>query len=137
VIKHVLSRRFLSFAIIGTAALPVDAAVLYTAMFLGSGPYLGRVVSYLVAATTTWALNRRFTFRELRSPDRLKEWSRFLAANAAGGLVNYGVYALLVATSAVVARWPIIGIAAGSLAGLSLNFTLSRGVVFTGPRVKV
>lgn len=135
-IKRVLSKRFISFALIGTAALPVDFGVLYLAMSLGTGPYLGRLCSYLIAATTTWSLNRRFTFREVRSSNKVNEWGRFLAANAAGGLLNYGVYAALIAGSSLVAAWPFLGVAAGSLAGLSLNFTLSRGVVFTGPRVK-
>jgi putative flippase GtrA len=125
--------QLLAFTVVGTIGFLVDAATLHLAMgMLGTGLYLGRVISYLVAATTTWALNRRFTFHAQRSSVRVTEWGRFLIANAAGGLVNYGTYAALVATQPTVATHPVIGVAAGSLAGLALNFTLSRYLVFRG-----
>ena len=60
----------------------------------------------------------------------MREWFKFLAANAAGGLINYGVYAALVGTFDFVATWPVIGVAAGSAAGLIANFTLSKRLVF-------
>ena len=59
---------------------------------------------------------------------------RFLAANAVGGLVNYTTYAVLVTIYASVAAQPVIGVAAGSVAGLVVNFTASRYVVFRGRR---
>jgi putative flippase GtrA len=128
-----LSRQLLAFSVVGTIGFAVDAAILYAAMtVLGTGLYVGRAISYLVAATTTWALNRRFTFHGQRSSVRIIEWGRFLAANAVGGLVNYGTYAALVATQPTAAAHPVIGVAAGSLAGLALNFMLSRYLVFRG-----
>lgn len=129
--------QFISFACVGVLGFVVDAAVLHVAMTrFGAGHYGGRVISYLCAATTTWALNRRFTFRELRGANRVSEWARFLAANAIGGLVNYSLYAVAVATSDFVARFPTIGVAVGSVAGLAVNFTLSRFHVFTGTRTQ-
>ena len=126
-------RQFLSFSAVGTVGFVVDTATLYFALSqLGAGLYGGRVMSYLVAATSTWALNRRFTFHQQRSANRLGEWGRFLGANAFGGLVNYGVYALLVTASETAAAHPVIGVAAGSVAGLLVNFTASRYVVFRG-----
>jgi putative flippase GtrA len=123
--------QFIAFALVGVIGFVVDAGTLYLAMAAGAGHYSGRVISYLVAATCTWALNRRYTFNGHHHANWLAEWARFLAANAAGGLVNYSVYALLVATSPIVAAHPVIGVAAGSLSGLAVNFTLSRLVVFT------
>ena len=128
-----MTRQFLSFAVIGAIGFLVDAFTLYAAMhLLGAGLYSGRVLSYLAAATTTWALNRRYTFRPQRSPNMVAEWGRFLGANAAGGLINYLTYAALVATQTTVAEHPALGVAVGSLAGLALNFVLSRYLVFKG-----
>jgi putative flippase GtrA len=124
-------QQFLWFGVAGTVGFLVDTAALYTALYaLGTDPYSGRALSYLVAATSTWALNRRFTFREQRDQNRLAEWGRFLAANTVGGAVNYGTYALLIASTATVAAYPVLGVAAGSVAGLAVNFTLSRRLVF-------
>jgi putative flippase GtrA len=125
--------QFLRFAIVGAAGFVVDAGCLYLVVHeLGGGLYVGRLVSYLTAASFTWALNRRYTFGS-RGADKLtREWLKFLAANAAGGLINYGVYAVLVSASEIVSTWPVIGVAAGSLAGLIANFFLSRRFVFGG-----
>ena len=124
--------QFISFALVGVAGFVVDSGTLYAAMALGAGHYSGRIISYLTAATSTWLLNRRFTFHGRHDANWLAEWARFLGANALGGLVNYSVYALLVSTSPLIAAQPVIGVAVGSIAGLAVNFTLSRLVVFTG-----
>lgn len=121
------------FGTVGVAGFGVDALVLTGAMLLGSGPYLGRVASYLAAASTTFALNRAWTFRGRAAQPVARQWTRFLAVNLAGFGVNYGTYALLVANAALVARSPVLGVAAGSLAGMTGNFLLSRWLVFAGP----
>lgn len=59
---------------------------------------------------------------------------RFIAANAIGGGVNFLIYAVLVTWSAAVAHYPVIGVACGSLAGLFVNFELSRRLVFSATR---
>lgn len=129
-LPHVHSQ-FLRFAAVGVAGFVVDTAALYVAMHgFGAGPYLARLISYLAAATSTWALNRRYTFGGVADHRLLREWARFLAANAVGGSVNYGVYAGLIHWSDLVLAYPVIGVAAGSIAGLLVNFTLSRRFVF-------
>jgi putative flippase GtrA len=47
-----------------------------------------------------------------------------------GGLVNYATYAILVTWVPMAAAHPVLGVAAGSIAGLTVNFLLSRRVVF-------
>jgi putative flippase GtrA len=123
--------QFLRFGLVGTAGFVVDAAALTAAMaWLGLGPYGGRVVSYLAAVTFTWAMNRRFTFAGADLHRGAAQWGRFVAANGVGALVNYGTYAALVALVPLVAAWPVLGVAGGSVAGLVFNFTFSKLWVF-------
>lgn len=122
--------QFLRFGLVGTAGFVVDVAALTAAMALGLGPYGGRVVSYLAAVTFTWAMNRRFTFAGADPRRGAAQWGRFVAANGVGALVNYGTYAALVALVPLVAAWPVLGVAGGSLAGLVFNFTFSKLWVF-------
>jgi putative flippase GtrA len=129
--------QFLRFSLVGVAGFAVDALVLHLAMAQGeANPYIGRLISYLFAATVTWTLNRRYTFTDRRGENRLLEWSRFLGSNAVGGLLNYLLFAALVAATSTVSRFPVIGVAAGSLVGLIVNFSLTRRFVFTahGPK---
>jgi putative flippase GtrA len=123
--------QFLSFATIGVVGFLVDTSVLYLAKdTLGLGLYSGRVLSFLVAATTTWLLNRTFTFGRPPVSSLWREWLRFLSVNSVGGLVNYAAYSTLVATVPLVALYPALGVGAGSIAGLTFNYLGSKHAVF-------
>ncbi|MBL6079821.1 GtrA family protein [Belnapia sp. T18] len=122
---------FLRFGTVGVAGFLVDAGVLTAGIALGTGPWLGRLLSYLAAATTTFALNRAWTFRSSRQEGGLgRQWLLFLLVNVLGFLCNYGTYAALLAGVPLVAAHPVIGVAAGSVAGLAANFFMSRRFVF-------
>jgi len=138
-----LAREFLTFAAVGVGGALVDMGGLALALRVGhTGPYLGRVCSYLVAATFTWAVNRRVTFRDPRRDGLIRQWAHYLAVNAVGGLVNFGVYSGIVAAAAH--SWvaatpyafavPYAGVAAGSLAGLLFNFSGAKRLVFKAGR---
>jgi putative flippase GtrA len=122
-------RRFFRFAFIGVIGFGVDAAaVAVFVRLLGVGPYQARLGSYFFAVATTWWLNRRFTFHSTSPPGR--EFVAFLVANAFGAMINLLVYAAIIAWRGAGGWMPVIGVAAGSLAGLSTNFLLSSKVVF-------
>lgn len=120
------------FGLVGTIGFVVDAAVLTLLMapLFGMGPYGARVISFLAAATVTWALNRRFTFRDRSATGHGSQWARFVAANSVGAVVNYGTFAALVHGGGVFAEQPVLAVAAGSLAGMAFNFTASKLLVF-------
>jgi putative flippase GtrA len=123
--------QFLSFGVAGGIGFLVDAGVLLACLHIGLGLYFGRVVSFLSAVTATWIVNRRYTFRVEVKRNLLAEWYRYTLSQLAGAAVNLGVYYLLVFTSAQVAAHPTIGVAAGSLAGMLINFLMARRYVFS------
>ena len=124
-------RQFVSFTAIGTAAFVLDAGILMLMIRVAHlDPYAGRVVSFLCAASFTWILNRTYTFGRDPRRRRSREWAHYVGVNAVGAAVNFGVYAWLIATAPYAADHPVAAVAAGSLAGLLFNFTLSRLYVF-------
>ena len=129
-----LVRQVSSFGAIGTAALLVDAALLYGAQrLLGLGFYPGRALSWLGAATFTWYLNRRFTFSSDPGQPAAHQWLRFLLANLPGGAINYAVSTgvkLILPGEMPLGAVSLLTVAAGSLAGLVANFSLSKRYVF-------
>ncbi|MGI9129378.1 MAG: GtrA family protein [Roseomonas sp.] len=125
-----LMLEFLRFGVVGTIGLLVDTAVLYAGLALGLGLYGGRAVSYVVAATTTWALNRLWTFRGRGDGPVHRQWALFLVVNLVGFAMNYGTYAALISFVPMVAAHPVLGVAAGAIAGMFGNFVLSRRLVF-------
>lgn len=127
-----LGVQFAKFGAVGVVGLLVDTAVLYAGLGLGLAFFAARLPSFLVAATATWALNRAFTFRGAADEPLHRQWARFVAANAFGGVVNYAVSVGLEANVAVVEAHPILAVAAGSLAGMVFNFAASKRLVFKG-----
>ncbi len=88
------------------------------------------LASYFVAATVTWSCNRLWTFRGIGSGPAHRQWLRFLGANLLGFMLNRGTYMLLITFAALCARHPILATAAGAIAGMFVNFGLSRTLVF-------
>ncbi|WP_346839530.1 GtrA family protein [Microbulbifer sp. SAOS-129_SWC] len=123
------------FAAVGTLGFIADSAMLY---FLKSsiGLYAGRIVSFLFAVVVTWLFNRFWTFG-----DRLSQFSAsgelffYLLLMTAGGSVNYAVYAWLVTVSDTVRLAPVLGVAAGSLSGMAINFLSARLLIFREKRI--
>lgn len=129
---HSGSHQFLLFSLVGVAGFFVDAGTLYIcSILLGLDPYAGRLLSYLAAATTTWQLNRRFTFPHADSSRPHRQWAKFITSNAIGGLVNYGVYAAIIANVPHTPVTLMFAVAIGSLSGLVFNFFVSKRYVFT------
>jgi putative flippase GtrA len=133
--KHyVLSRRtlivqFLMFGTVGLFGLVLDTATVY-GLRHQLGLYGAGLVAYVVAATGTWLLNRLWTFRGSGSGPAHRQWARFLAANAIGFVLNRGTYALLITFVPLCAAQPVFATSAGAIAGMFVNFNLSRALVF-------
>jgi putative flippase GtrA len=119
-----VARQMLWFSAIGVLGFLVDAGVLYAALYWGLGLYGGRAVSYMSAVSAT------YTFQRTSGDNKLHQWARFVVSQLAGATINLGVYGLLVHSSPLVAHEPVIGVAAGSLSGLLVNFSIARAFVF-------
>ena len=118
------------FSLVGAAGFVVDAAIVWALTSSGANAIIAQAIAFAVAVTVTWLLNRQFTFAQHASPNRLREWMHYVAANSLGAVVNNGVYVLLVLMVVIFSKEPVLAVAAGSLAGLVFNFTASRAWVF-------
>lgn len=126
-----LPAQMLRFGLIGTIGFLVDTATVYAAHFgLGLDLYTSGTLAYLTAASTTWLLNRRFTFPEARGQRAGPQWLRFVLTQLAGFALNRGTYALLIATVTAARAEPVLAVAAGSIAGMGVNFLAARFLVF-------
>lgn len=125
------SRQFILFCISGGIAFLIDAGLTHLLIHgVGIEPFRARIPAIAVAVLFTWLFNRYLSFRHRRSRKRLAEFGRYLLGNAFGLCANYGAYALVIATLAVSREWPVIAVAAGSIAGLLVNYASARHFVF-------
>jgi putative flippase GtrA len=127
--KHTV-RQFWRFGIAGGIGFVVDVLVLYVAVALGSGVYLGRVASFFCATFATWQVNRNFAFAAARSVSAWVEWWRYVLAVLGGGLVNYLLFSLAVETLPPSPLLPMVSVAIGSVGGMLVNFISTKVLVF-------
>jgi putative flippase GtrA len=127
--RVLVARQFLRFGVVGLIGLVIDTAVVYG--LRGTlGLYGAGVLAYFVAATGNWLLNRVWTFRGHGSGPAHRQWAMFVTTNLVGFVLNRGTYVLLVTFLAAAAAQPVIATSAGAVAGMFVNFSLSRRVVF-------
>lgn len=128
--RLLMVRQFARFGVVGLLGLVIDTAAVY-ALRRSLGLYGAGVVAYFLAASGNWALNRVWTFRgQGGTGAAYRQWALFLVTNLAGFVLNRGAYALLVTFLPAAAAQPVIATSAGAVAGMFVNFSLSRRVVF-------
>jgi putative flippase GtrA len=127
--------RLLRFAVVGVAGAAIHMAVFEGVRRLsGLGPALSWIASFGVAATATWAMNRRFTFRARREDLSVGEWGRYLAVAGSGALAHFLVFGACVASGGIFAAAPALAIIPGSLASLCVTYAGSSLFVFASAR---
>jgi putative flippase GtrA len=125
-----LWRELILFGAIGTVGLLVDIAVLY-ALKPVLGLIVARVFSFLTAVITTWYLNKTITFQAKKSTLPIhQELVAYVGLMLLGGGANYATYTWLVIAYEYLHRNPFLAVAAGSLAGMFLNYSTSKFVIF-------
>jgi len=117
---------FARFCAVGVVGFAVDAGLtLALTQTAGWQPLPGRVVAFVIAATVTWTLNRRFTFR---SDKGAATWAPYVALTAIGAGINVGTYMAWLWLAGEDASSILVGVALGSVVALGFNFAASRAL---------
>ncbi len=128
------SRRILTFLLAGTIAFGVDLGVYHLAVALLGSPALAKGVAWAVAVATTFSINSLLTFRTAAAgsgrPTPILQgldWRQFpgyTATQALGGVVNIGLFLLLLPH---LAPFPSLALATAAAAGC--NYLGARAVL--------
>ena len=133
-LRALASSRFLRFGAVGAAGFVVDETILSIGHYLlGLSPFAARGISIVCAMTFTWWGNRTLTFAEHAAEGAsavVREWLKFMLANALGAVVNYTAFTLLVRDAPAPLSNPLLATAIGVGVGMVFNFTLSQRFVF-------
>lgn len=126
-----LVRQLVAFTSIGAIGFCIDAGLLVLGHdLLGLDWAIARLPSFTVAATTTWLLNRRFTFDARAGSDELAEWRNYLAVNIGGAMINLGAFLVLIRFVPLLHDRPVVTLAISAAVALAFNFLGSRHFVF-------
>ena len=125
-----LAAQLLKFGTVGGLGLLWDVSTVYALQPL-VGVTAAALAAFFVAATMNWMLNRLWTFRGRGSDAPLvQQWLGFLGANGLGFVLNRSTFFALIWLMPFCRAHLVTALAAGSLAGMCANFTLSRRMVF-------
>jgi putative flippase GtrA len=119
------------FALIGTLGFLIDGGLLtWMVSCMDRGLIESRLISFALAVSATWYLNRIFTFSNPQGAGAGKEYGRYLGVQVAGALINLGVFAALIAAFSMLSNYPIIPLAFGSGMAMIFNFLGARHYAF-------
>ena len=119
------------FSLVGALGFVIDAGLLgIFTQILELDPFFWRLVSFLAAASTTWILHRKYTFRA--GGPWTSQWFRFVLFNGLGALLNFGVYAALLLYAPAPVSHPLAAVTVSSALAWGFNFAVCKWVVFGG-----
>ncbi len=124
-----MRREIIGFLISGALAFLIDAGLLQFLVMAGGDPYLCRLPSLTIAILFTWWINRRWSFQVHRPPG-MAEFITYVAAIGLGGLINIGVYFLLIRLYLADSSYPALAIIPATALSMSFNFIAIKYVVF-------
>ncbi|AAO91344.1 GtrA family protein [Coxiella burnetii] len=117
--------RFLTIGVIG---LLIDITFLYLFRHeMGLIP--AKILSYVIAVTITWFLNRCFTFRSQDSR-RVQEWMRYAFIYAITGCIHVLMFTALVYRYPVLHTHPIFALIITAVVIAFINFGFTKYFAF-------
>ena len=119
---------FWRFCIVGAIGFGVDAGLTLTlTQSAGWNSFSARIFAFLIAASLTWILNLRFTFRSTRGAGT---WLPYVSLAVLGAGINVGTYLAWLHWAGGGPLQLLIGVAIGSACAMSFNFVAVGNLVF-------
>ena len=127
--------RLPGFVLVGAIGFLIDAGIL-TALMTGAdfGHYGARAISFTVAVTTTWYINRRWVFERGAIEMTGREYTSYLLVQVIGAVINLSVFVAVIEFIPGLAEIPVVPLALGAAVALVFNFRASSRLVFSDSR---
>jgi len=115
--------------IVGVIGFLIEAGILTSFASQPSiGVFYGRFISFPLAVSVTWALNRKITFNSNNPP--WIESARYFVGQLIGALSNLALFYTLISAFKSLAQTPIVPLFFAAILGLAVNFTISKKWAF-------
>jgi putative flippase GtrA len=127
--------RLPGFVVVGALGFLIDAGIL-TALMTGAdfGHYGARAISFTVAVTTTWYINRRWVFERGAIEMTGREYTSYLLVQVIGAVINLSVFVAVIEFVPGLVEIPVVPLALGAAVALVFNFSASSRFVFVDSR---
>jgi putative flippase GtrA len=127
--------RVLRFGLVGVGGAVVHIGAFWLLQrFAGFGTSQAWILAFFAAATSTWMMNRAFTFQDRTSDAQTAEWLRYLGIAGAGAVAHFAAFHLAISFVPLFAQHPALAIIPGSLASFVVTYTGASLLVFRSAR---
>ena len=132
--ESVINYKLSGFVVVGAIGFLIDAGIL-TALMTGFDfdHYRARAISFTIAVTATWYMNRRWVFERNAVRVSGREYSSYFVVQIVGAVINLSVFVAAIELAPNLATMPVIPLAIGAAAALLFNFSMSSRFVFADP----
>lgn len=121
----------IKFALVGGTGTLVDLLVLFgTHGLLDIRFEIAKVISFIVAVTSNFILNRAFTFPEARGNHWVRQYTRFVGTCIIGFVVNWSISVYLNRYIPFFTTHYLIASLLGIISGMTINFVGSKFFAF-------
>ena len=131
--KYPLRTQFIIFSLIGSSGMMVDLSTVFFMKEFVSLPFrISRVAGFILAVTTNFLLNKKFTFPELSKGTKYKQYIKFIIISLFGFSINWLISVYLVENVSYFMSGYMFLLASfiGILGGLVINFSGSKFYIF-------
>ncbi|MEM9401989.1 MAG: GtrA family protein [Pseudomonadota bacterium] len=126
-----LTSRVSRFTVVGFVGFIVDGGILVLMHDVaGVNPYASRCVSFPVAMTVTWLMNRLLTFSDRKDARAADELGRYAAVAVTGALLNMLIFFALVRYVSLMNQTVLLPLAIAAGIALVFNYLGSHYFVF-------
>ena len=120
-----------AFIAVGGIGFALDAGLmLLTIKAFACHPIVARLVSFPVAVTCTWLLNRQWAFRGRGLRSRPIEYVGYFAIQVAGAVLNVGVFLGCLLLWPALVSVPVLPLTVGAAVALMFNYVLLRRTLY-------
>ena len=125
------SRRLPGFAVVGAIGFLIDASILTLLMTgVGLDHYTARAISFTLAVTSTWYMNRRWVFDRQSVKMSGREYATYVIVQIVGAMINLLVFVAAIEFIENLRNIPVIPLAMGAGVALLFNYGASSRFVF-------
>lgn len=136
-LKYGLPATYVSFGIVGAFGTILDMFSMF--LFFGNFgiPYRNsRILSFIIAVTSNFHLNREITFDEYRRGPWLRQWLQYVTSNSLGIGINFMVSVGLYENIQFFQSYYLLPVIIGAICGSIFTFLASNYFVFSKMKVK-
>ena len=108
------SSTFVRYCFVGGLGFLVDGGVLYGLVSFTLDPFISRGISFPIAVTVTWYLNRNWTFMDSSKERSTRQYTFYFVIQVIAALVNLVVYGVALSHMTVTPETALIALAFGA-----------------------